>query len=675
MKIKFLIIFIVIIVFVFLIFKYEKQTTIDEYLSTKTENFEVMYESIYNHFKADSKVIFTHMMSAEHHDLIDIYKKMNNTLNMQEQDLLRKKLYQEFKHEYKNFKQLKLKQLHFHLPNNKSFLRMHAPSKYSDDLTNVRKTVAYVNKNKIPIDGFENGRIYSGFRFVYPIKDKDNVYLGSLEVAFDVSAFTSKFMENYKVLCNFHIDKNIIDKITWDEFKQKYYVKSPFNGFYLEKRTLNEVKKYNKTFDIDKKKMKSKSAKAIGIQNVKSKKSVSVFDKTVDGVITFIPITNPVTEEVNAFFTIRSDSEYIKNKTLNFYFVFMLVVFFTIIVLLLIYKILTTKDNLNELLKEIVKKKTKKLKKFNKNLERTVKERTNELKLSKYRMKDYINLVDKNIITSSTDLKGNITKVSQAFCDISGYGKEELIGKPHNIVRHPDTPKKVFEELWDNCKNDKVFKGEFMNLRKDGGFYWISISIYPVYNEDNEKIGYTSIGQDISNKKLIEEISITDGLTGIYNRRHFDKQFPKIINSAKRNNELVCFLIMDIDHFKQYNDTYGHQMGDDVLIKVASSIKDSLNRVDDTCYRLGGEEFGVIFKSKSQQDAFWFSNNIRENIEKLKIKHKQSSADDYITVSMGLICKYANDIDNVDIIYKEADDLLYDAKNSGKNKISAVIES
>jgi len=640
---------------------------IDEYLILKTDNYEVMYKTVYDNFKSNSKFILHHLMT--NHKVVDIYKKINNTSNIQELDSLRQDLYNDMQKEYEFFQYMNLKQLHFHLPDNRSFLRMHKPSKHSDDLTDFRSTVAYVNKNKTPIDGFENGKVYSGFRYVYPIKDEDNKHLGSMEISFDVSAFTSKFMKYYNVLCNFHIDKNIIDTTTWGTFIQEYYIQSPFKNYYLEGRTLKEIKKHSKTFNLNQDQMKSESAKEIGIKHIKNNKSVSVYDETVNHVITFIPMINPITKKVNAFFTIRSDSKYIKNKTSNFYFIFTLVTFFTMIVLVLIYKIITTKDNLNRILKEVVDKKTDKLKKFNKNLEKIVKERTNELELSKYKMKDYINLVDKNIITSSTDLKGNITNVSQAFCVISGYSKEELIGRSHNIVRHPDTPKELFEELWYDCKNDKVFKGEIKNIKKDGDSYWVNASIHPIYNEHNEKIGYTSIRQDITDKKIIEEISITDGLTNIYNRRHFNEQFPKIINSAKRNNELVCFLIIDIDHFKQYNDTYGHQMGDDVLINVAKVFKDSLHRADDSCYRLGGEEFGIIFKSENQKDALEFSNKIKQNIENLKIEHKQNSASNYITASMGLVCKYANDIENDDIIYKEADDLLYDAKDNGRNKV------
>ena len=668
MKIRFLIIFIIIVSFSFLALRYERNIKIDEYLSIKTDNFQVMYKTIYDNFNANSKYILHQIMKD--YKIIDIYKKINNTSNIQELKALRESLHRDMKEEYKFFQHMNLKQLHFHLPDNRSFLRMHKPSKHSDDLTEFRKTVEYVNKNKTFIDGFENGKIYSGFRYVYPIKDENDKHLGSVEVSFDVSAFTSKFMQYYNVLCNFHIDKNIVNKKTWNQYILEYYIQSPFKNYYLEKRTLNEIKKYSKTFNLKRNKMQSKSAKEIGIKNISNNKAVSVYDETIDYVITFIPMINPITKEVNAFFTIRSDAKYINNKTLNFYFIFSLIVLFTIVILLLIYKIMTNKDNLNKLLRKLVNKKTKKLSRFNKNLERTIKDRTNELELSKYKMKDYISLVYENIITSSTDLKGNITDVSQAFCDISGYTKEELIGKPHNILRHPDTPKEVFEKLWSDCKDNKTWKGEIKNLKKDGSFYWVSASVHPVYNEDNVKVGYTSIRQNITDKKLAEEISITDGLTNIYNRRHFNERFPMIINSAKRNNELVCFLIMDIDHFKQYNDTYGHQMGDDVLIKVANVFKISLHREGDSSYRLGGEEFGIIFKCESQKDALLFSNKIRESIENLHIEHKENSASDYITASMGLVCKYANDIKSYDIIYKEADVLLYDAKANGRNNIA-----
>lgn len=193
-----------------------------------------------------------------------------------------------------------------------------------------------------------------------------------------------------------------------------------------------------------------------------------------------------------------------------------------------------------------------------------------------------------------------------------------------------------------------------------------------------KQIELETLSQTLENKNkelekyisIIQEISITDGLTNVYNRRHFNEIFPKVINSAKRKDELICFLLLDIDHFKQYNDNYGHQMGDNVLVKFASCLKFSLKRADDIAFRLGGEEFGVLFQSKDKEKALEFANTLKNNIEKLLIPHEYNSASKYITASLGLICKYGRDVKNIDEVYKEADDLLYKSKKNGRNTVS-----
>ena len=283
-------------------------------------------------------------------------------------------------------------------------------------------------------------------------------------------------------------------------------------------------------------------------------------------------------------------------------------------------------------------------------------------------MKKYIKIVDENVLTSSTDLDGNITYASEAFCEISGYTKDELIGTNHRIIRHSDMKESTYKELWETITSGKTWKGEIKNKKKNGDYYWVKASISPVFDNKGKIISYTAVRENITDKKIIEEISITDGLTNIYNRRYFDEIFPKIINEAKRKNELVAFVFMDIDHFKQYNDNYGHQKGDEVLINFAACLKQSLHRSSDYTFRLGGEEFAVVYQMETKEKAVEFANNLRKNIENLKIEHKYSSVSSYITASMGLICKNANEI-VIDEIYKQADDLLYQAKRSGRNQV------
>ncbi|RXJ86758.1 diguanylate cyclase domain-containing protein [Arcobacter sp. CECT 8985] len=285
------------------------------------------------------------------------------------------------------------------------------------------------------------------------------------------------------------------------------------------------------------------------------------------------------------------------------------------------------------------------------------------------KMQKYIDIIDNHVIISSTDTKGNITYVSKAFLDISQYTKEELIGKNHNIVRHPDTNNSLFEDLWRTIKSGKEWRGEIKNKKKDGGYFWTYSVITPEYDEKGKIKAYTAIRENITDKKRIEEISITDGLTNIYNRRYFNDVLPTFINNAKRYDEIFTFVIMDIDYFKQYNDNYGHQKGDYALIQISTLLKEYMRRADDYAFRLGGEEFGLLYKSKNISSAKEFAKDIIFAIENLKIIHEHSNTSKYITVSAGASCQHAKDSQDIETLYKQTDELLYKAKESGRNKI------
>lgn len=113
---------------------------------------------------------------------------------------------------------------------------------------------------------------------------------------------------------------------------------------------------------------------------------------------------------------------------------------------------------------------------------------------------------DKDVIFSATDLTGHIVYVSEAFCRVSKYSKDELLGKNHNIVRHKDMPDEIFKELWESVKSGKSWSGEIKNRAKDGSFYWVYANVEPYYNSKGEAIGYHALRQDITNHKEIEEL-------------------------------------------------------------------------------------------------------------------------------------------------------------------------
>ena len=170
------------------------------------------------------------------------------------------------------------------------------------------------------------------------------------------------------------------------------------------------------------------------------------------------------------------------------------------------------------------------------------------------------------------------------------------------------------------------------------------------------------------NKKL-EELSITDQLTKLYNRRYFDEILGRELNKAKRNKNSLSIILIDIDHFKKLNDTYGHAYGDNVLVSVASCLMQTCKRANDFAFRVGGEEFVILITNEEYDSVLSFIKILQRNIKNLMIENKNSDVNSFLTISGGLVSKIPVQNDTIDSIMKEADDRLYKAKEEGRNKI------
>ena len=279
-----------------------------------------------------------------------------------------------------------------------------------------------------------------------------------------------------------------------------------------------------------------------------------------------------------------------------------------------------------------------------------------------------LNIIDRYVISSSTDPSGVITKASDAFCNISGYSREELIGRQHNIIRHADVPKETYETLWKTIKSGKRWHGELKNRKKDGSFYWVDATVEPKCDSDGHIIGYDALRFDITGKKKVEELALTDALTDLFNRRHFDDFFPREFKRASRDKQPLSLLILDIDHFKEYNDTYGHQQGDRALKAVACVIKNALYRSSDTAFRIGGEEFCIILINTPPAGAKEVAQKIISNISRLEIEHKKSSAGSYLSISVGINSLTPDAYTSVSDMMEKADRNLYKAKQKGRNR-------
>lgn len=179
-------------------------------------------------------------------------------------------------------------------------------------------------------------------------------------------------------------------------------------------------------------------------------------------------------------------------------------------------------------------------------------------------------------------------------------------------------------------------------------------------------------------KNAAVKSSITDGLTGIRNRRYFDEIMTGKYESAKRDKRELSILMIDIDFFKNYNDEYGHVLGDDCLRKVANALQSVLNRASDALVRYGGEEFIAILENTDKAGALLIANNMRNAVSDMKINHEKSTCAQFVTVSVGTVTINNFIHDSVDEIVQLADKALYRAKTNGRNRVEsgdyAVVE-
>ena len=201
---------------------------------------------------------------------------------------------------------------------------------------------------------------------------------------------------------------------------------------------------------------------------------------------------------------------------------------------------------------------------------------------------------------------------------------------------------------------------------------WFLMTIKPL--KIDETTFFLISHQEITKRKLVEErileLSRIDPLTKIANRRSFDEFLEFQWKHCKRNKLPITIAMIDIDHFKMLNDTYGHQLGDDCLKQIGEALHKVTHRPDDLCARYGGEEFAIIFGETTAEQSLTVITHLLEDIKKLKIPNKQSPVSAYVTVSAGISSIVPNNtVQPKDLIY-ESDQQLYAAKANGRNQLS-----
>jgi len=283
------------------------------------------------------------------------------------------------------------------------------------------------------------------------------------------------------------------------------------------------------------------------------------------------------------------------------------------------------------------------------------------------KLERYIRIVDEQVITSQTDLDGIITYASDAFARISGYTKEELIGQDHNIIRHPDMAAAVFEDLWKTITAGRTWHGEIKNRKKDGGFYWVDSDISPLLDRSGTIYAYMAIRQDITARKELEIVSVTDRLTTLYNRQKLDSVLEEQSVRFRRYDENYTLIIFDIDHFKHVNDTFGHVDGDRVLQGVAAIVRDQVRQTD-IVGRWGGEEFLIVCPHTDLQGGITRAEVLRRSIGEHDFGIPRQVTASFGVVEVGLLPGARSGDVTLEAL-RAADQALYSAKQNGRDRV------
>ena len=276
--------------------------------------------------------------------------------------------------------------------------------------------------------------------------------------------------------------------------------------------------------------------------------------------------------------------------------------------------------------------------------------------------------IDQAVIVGITDVKGSIIYANDNFCRISGYSQNELIGNNHRILKSGFHSKGFFRNMYKQIARGRVWRGEVCNRTKDGREYWVDTTIVPQLGLNGKPIAYMAIRIDITARKHAEakivDLANNDSLTGLYNRSVLKEKLHRAVESCRQTVDTFAILLLDLDKFKDINDTLGHAAGDGLLKEVAHRLSSLLGEAD-ILARLGGDEFAIIQSSEADQReaAINLSVSILESISR---PFRLDEHDVTIGVSLGIALAPMDGTDAGQLL-KKADLALYRVKSEGRN--------
>ena len=275
--------------------------------------------------------------------------------------------------------------------------------------------------------------------------------------------------------------------------------------------------------------------------------------------------------------------------------------------------------------------------------------------------------------------------VNRGFERLTGYTSGEIIGNSYRVLQGADTGQPGLDVIRAAVAKEEGCVVTLRNYRKDGSMFWNELSISPVRDTDGNLTHYIGIQKDVTARILLEQhlhqsnldlqtlnqqlntLVYTDHLVGLSNRRHFDEQFTNLFSTALRTHSELSVLMIDFDHFRQFNERYGRSAGDECLRMVGDCIAKSFARTSDCTARYGGEEFAVVSLAANIEDLRHHAQKLCEQVRALNIPNSGSSYG-VVTISIGGVHRLLDRESAEAEFIKLADQALLAAKRSGGNR-------
>lgn len=604
----------------------------EDFLTRHAASVEKEYTTALEYFYANAKTLFEVVINKPQvlelmHQAYDKDPDVKNSARFALYKLLQK--------DYEFYRQKDLRQLHFHLRNNESFLRFHKPELFGDDLSSVRKSVVYVNKTRSEIAGYEEGKIYNGFRYLFPLErvlpNGTREHLGSVETSFSSYAILQHFLQKKETKVGFLLSKEDIKAKNYKEEQSLHYKDSELQNFYYE-QTIHSLLE-EKLQHVDTRLLATQAQR---IENEIAKKEVfSLAIEESNTIITFLPIKNLLCQDLAALLVVQNNEESFHTLRNNFM-IFLLSGFVIItLVMLYVYKEFSSKRKFEYFSNKI----------------RNVFDFQKEIVL----ITNGVEAIDAN----------------KQLLNFFGFESFEAFKKKHKcICERFEEYAQVFHlkkidnpDLWVEAIAALPPKERIVAMSDASGNKHLFSVLIGRFN-DEYIISFSDISDTILEQFSLKERVKRDKLTGAYNREYFDKNIELLKLEARSKNLYLGVIIFDIDDFKKVNDTYGHSCGDNVLIELVKLIKKNI-RKSDVLIRWGGEEFMLLIMTESVDVLEGVVEQLRKKIELFPFEEVKR-----ITCSFGVtVYKEGEDIKNTII---RADKALYKSKVNGKNCFSSV---